>query len=66
MTSLLITVIIFLVGYFLFLKKMPHVAVSSARSPDYASILNREVTFYQMLDKSSKDKFEKLVDEFLH
>jgi len=65
MTLLIGAVIIFIAGYLIFRKKMRPVANSSEPLPDYATILNGEVAFYQKLDKDSQDKFEKLVNDFL-
>ncbi len=61
MTLIIITLII-IAGYFLFRKKKMR---AGSPQPDYPAILNREVAFYQNLDKNGKARFEKLADEFL-
>ncbi len=66
MTLLIVAVIILIAGYLIFRRKTTPVTPSTDHSPDYAAVLNGEVNFYQKLDKGSKDKFERLVHDFLH
>lgn len=63
---IIVAVIVITAGYFLFRSKKAPAALSGKLPTAYAPILNREIEFYQKLDKSGKAKFEKLAGEFLH
>ena len=66
MLLVIAVIIVAAVGYFIFRSKMIPAEALTKLPPACAAIFNREVIFYQKLDKNAKTKFEKLAGEFLH
>jgi len=66
MSLLIILLLIVIAGYFLFRKKPINTVLTSAKLPDtYKEILVLQVAYYKKLDQKDKEKFEKLINEFL-
>lgn len=66
MIFLIIAIVAVTAVYFIFRSKKKSADGIGNYQPNYSGILNREIAFYQRLDKNSKVKFEKLAGEFLN
>jgi Mlc titration factor MtfA (ptsG expression regulator) len=65
MLPVIILFLIALIVYFLFLKKKKNDGLTIEKISGYKPLLSTQVDYYKKLNAADKEKFEKLVDDFL-